>query len=118
MKALLTKFFRFSASHAAGEKIYGHNYVLGVTVDALTPAAERSFETAVESALIQRLESRDLGLHVDFLKGIEITDAGLLHAFWKVLEEKIKPARLRSLSLERDSRTRPVIARSVSDEAI
>ena len=111
MEALLTKFFRFSASHSVGDKIYGHNYSLGVTVQALSLEEEKRFELLVEDTLIRRLESRDLGLHVDFLKSTPIEDSALLDAFWKLLEEKIKPARLRSLSLDRDSRTKTSLTR-------
>ena len=101
MEVLLTKFFRFSASHAAGQKVYGHNYVLGVTVEPLSLEGEKGLEETVGTTLIDRLQSRDLGLHVDFLKGLEINDANLLRSFWKVLEGAVKPAKLRSLSLER-----------------
>ena len=31
-KALLTKHFYFSASHARGREIHGHNYTLSVTI--------------------------------------------------------------------------------------
>jgi 6-pyruvoyl-tetrahydropterin synthase len=112
MEALLTKLFHFSASHALGDKIYGHNYVLGVTVKALSLADEKKFQDGVQSSLIQSLESSDLGLDVDFLKGQEISDENLLRIFWKILEKALSPITLISLSLERDSRTKTCLGRS------
>ena len=69
----------------------------------------------IESSLIQKLHSRDLGEHVDFLKGVPLNDPALLKAFWAVLEPAVLPAVLRSLSLERDRRTRWTLAASESN---
>jgi hypothetical protein len=85
--------------------VVGHNYVLGVTTRALSEADERIFEEKIEASLIHKLQSRDLGLHVEFLKGIEINDENLLRAFWKILGPQIRPNPLLSLSLKRDDRT-------------
>lgn len=103
--ALLTKYFNFSASFSRGAKVYGHNYLLGVTTAALDELSETGLESRIHQALIQKLESRDLGMHVDFLKGVEISDANLLKAFWPVIESAIRPVGLKRLTLQRDERT-------------
>ncbi len=110
MDAVLTKLFRFSASHAHGTKVLGHNYALGVLVAPLGPEEETAFAEKVETSLIRRLDSRDLGQDVDFLRGVAIADEALLRAFWRVLEPAVAPVRLRGLWLERDSRTRTTLS--------
>ena len=105
MRFRFTKHFPFSASYESSGKIYGHNYILGVTVSAaLDRSAEEAFERDVRDVLVSRLESRDLGLHVDFLKGIAITDENLLRVFASILKNRL-PWPLESLTLERDRRT-------------
>lgn len=105
MTLTLTKYFSFSASHEKSGRVWGHNYVLGVTVDAPNEEAEADFVAVVERELVSRMASRDLNLHVDFLKGLPIADRTLLPAFWSVLEKAVAPARLRELTLARDQRT-------------
>lgn len=109
MKAFVTKFFHFSASHASGTRIFGKNYVLEITLDALPPAKEAEFEKKVFDGLIKRLESRDLGLHVDFLRGVESTDQNLLEAFWRVLKEAAPDLEFRSMTLQRDATTKTTL---------
>ncbi len=111
MTLLFTKQFPFSASYARGEKVLGRNFVLEAALEA--PAdeeAETRFVETVERELVSKIESRDLGIHVDFLKGTSIDDRSLLAAFWPIVERAAAPARLRSLSLERDSRTRTTLS--------
>jgi hypothetical protein len=105
MKATLTKFFHFSASFSKNNQVIGHNYVLGVTVDSLDEAAESDFTQKIEMALIKKIESRDLGLHVDFLKTVELNDVGILNAFLKEILKSGANAKIRSLSLSRDKKT-------------
>ena len=69
-------------------------------------------EEKVNGAVIQRVQSRDLGLHVDFLKGISISDQNLLEVFWKILEKEMKPLVLLKLTLARDERTQVTIERT------
>ncbi|MBI4432027.1 MAG: hypothetical protein HY592_00895 [Candidatus Omnitrophica bacterium] len=103
--ATLTKSFSFSASFARDGKIYGHNYTLEITIDHLSFPDETAMTERVEESLIKKLQSRDLGLHVDFLKGIEIDEKNLLARFWPIVEKAVSPARLYSATLRRDSRT-------------
>ncbi len=110
MTITFTRFFQFSASHTYQDKIVGHNYVLGVTTDTLDDPSEVQFDKKINEALISKLHSRDLGLHVDFLKGARITDDNLLKIFWGMIKKEIDPMPLRALSLERDSRSKVVMS--------
>ena len=101
----LAKRFPFSASFSRNNKIIGHNYCLVLTTPALDDAAENRLVEAVNNGLIRAVHSRDLSLHVDFLKNVEITDKTLLEHFWPVVEKAIAPVKLLSLALERDSKT-------------
>ena len=84
----------------------GHNYLLSVTTEVLSEDQEIELDKLIQKNLIQKIDSRDLGLHVDFLKGVEINDLNLLKAFWSFLEPIILPASLEALSLESDDRTK------------
>ncbi len=102
----LTKRFPFSASYASNGKVYGHNYVLEATFDYVDPAAEARIEKQIKDSLISKMESKDLGLHVDFLKGVTIREDLLLETFFRIAAAAIAPARILSLSLERDAKTK------------
>ena len=105
MTLTFTKYFYFSAAHERAGRVYGHNYVLGVTVEG-TGEEERLFPAEkIEREFIGKLESRDLGLDVDFLKGATLTEGGLLRRFWPILQRMAAPHCLRSLSLQSDRRT-------------
>ena len=75
----------------------------------LAPEEEERFVRTVESALIQKLESRDLSLDVDFLKGVSISDLNLLKVFWVRITERLAPIRLHAMTLARDKRTRTTL---------
>ena len=105
MDAELTKAFAFSASHRSGVRFIGANYILFLTLPALDEAAEKELDAVVQAELIAKLHTRDLSDGVDFLKGVEITDAGLLRAFRERLEKPLARHGLRRLALQRDART-------------
>ena len=84
---------------------------MGVTTDSLDDYSEIQFDKKINEALISKLHSRDLSLHVDFLKGAHITDDNLLKIFWGMIKKEIHPMPLHSLSLERDSRSKVVMSR-------
>ena len=111
MKALFTKYFPFSASFFRGEKVIGHNYVLGVTFPAQREDAELLLVEKIEASLVREMASRDLGTDVGFLKGIALDDRALLDAIWPRAERAIAPVPLESLSLERDRRTITTLSR-------
>ncbi|GEM_PF-1043193 len=105
MRLELTKHFPFSASYASGGKIYGHNYLLSVTLEIADERSESAIENRIDEELISKMHSKDLGLDVAFLKGVAITDAHLLTAFWPLIEKVVAPSTLVSLELRRDKRT-------------
>ena len=112
MVVTLTKTFQFSASFTDGDGVAGHNYTLRATFRAPDERVEEGLDEKVESSLIKKLHSKDLGEHVDFLKGVSLNDPNLLKTFWSVLEPAVRPAVLRSLSLERDRKTAWTLAAS------
>jgi 6-pyruvoyl-tetrahydropterin synthase len=116
MKFEFAKSFYFSASFSREGKVFGHNYALTVSMDC--PDEKRRFliENKIQESLIQKIHSRDLGLHVDFLKGVELTEENLLKIFWSLIEKNIHPVILRSLSLEKDSRTKLTLRRENGHE--
>lgn len=111
MRTLLAKKFPFSASFERGGRHFGHNYVLTVEAEPADGVGDEEITARVDRTLIHKMESRDLGLHVDFLKGLEISDANLLGAFWKILERELKPAVITRLGLQKDARTETTLSR-------
>ena len=111
MRASVTKSFEFSASYSlptpAGrsEKVLGHNYVLRATFQAEDASQEHGLDEKINQALIQKMHSRDFGLHVDFLKNVSPSDLSRLKVFWRIITEATRPTRLQSLCLERDRHT-------------
>ena len=105
MKIALTKYFRFSSSFSKNNKVFGYNYILGVTTDFIAEDEEVRLEQAITKNLIKKIDSRDLGADVDFLKGAHLNDESLLSIFWPIIKKQIHPVPLRSLSLQRDDRT-------------
>ena len=66
---------------------------------------EKVLSAAIEEAVIRKLHSRDLGLHVDFLKGVRLEGPEILKALWEVITGVAAPARLKALTLQQDART-------------
>ncbi len=110
MKAGLKKAFRFSCSYSRGAKTIGCNYILWLTLDALSVEDEIQFVARVEEKLISKVHNHDLSEDVDFLKQTPITDAHLLEAFYRILSTEIPETPIESLELERDGSTRTVYA--------
>lgn len=110
MKTSQIKKYCFSASFSRGERVIGHNYILGVMTDALDEGQENALDLTVQRALIEKIDSRDLGKDVDFLKNIKIDEMSLLKAFWKILKPEIHPILLRSLFLEKDGRSQMILS--------
>ena len=102
----LTKSYAFSASYSSGPRVIAHNYRLEASFDGLSEAGEPELDKKIQNDLIQKIHSRDLGQDVDFLRGRPLSDTSLLGAFWPLLTQIAHPARLASLSLQRDTGTR------------
>ncbi len=101
MHFLLTKSFSFSASHTQDSRIFGHNYILSVTIRSSDESAEAMLQEAVEKNVLAKVHSRDLGHN--------ITQAGLLKSFLEQLAPKLPSMEITSLVLERDARTRTTL---------
>ncbi len=106
MRSVFTKVFDFSASYESGGKILASNYRLAVTTRFLDEGGEARFEKKILESLIQKIHSRDLSLHVDFLKGEALTESRLIEIFWKRIEQAIAPEPLLELSLQRDNQNK------------
>ena len=105
MSATVTKTFEFSASHAEGDKVVGHNYILKCVYLAADASAEEGLTEKIQRDVIQKLHSRDLGQSVDFLKNVPLNDLAILRTLWRVITEATRPAQLHSLCLIRDRQT-------------
>ena len=105
MDVELTKAFSFSSSYTIGSRSIGRNFVLRLTVRALSEDEERALESLVEQELVSHLHTRDLSQNVDFLKNVEKTDQALLRAFWERLSRPLAPYGPKRLALERDAHT-------------
>ena len=105
MKMHLTKKFCFSASHNSGSRVIGHNYILSITAEGIDENLDVLIEQKVKEAVVSKLDSRDLGVDVEFLKGAPITDAHLMKSLWTVIQTAIQPVPLCALTLEKDRAT-------------
>ena len=84
---------------------HGHNYVLEVSVAG--DIDERTgyvvdlgtVKSIVQEAVIDHVDHRNLNLEVEFMRGIIPTTENLVVACWRILEPKLRPARLRRLRL-------------------
>ena len=117
----LTRLYHFSAAHRlanpalSGEenaRIYGqcfrqhgHNYGLEVTVaGALHPATGMSVDlgvvdTAVKTAVLDRVDHYDLSATVPELTGVITTGENLARVFYQWLEDALPPGVLRRVTL-------------------
>ena len=84
---------------------HGHNYVLEVSVAG--DIDERTgyvvdlgvVKDIVQKTVIDHLDHRNLNLEVEFMRGIIPTTENLVVACWRMLEPRLRPARLRRLRL-------------------
>ena len=117
----LTRLYHFSAAHRLANpalsdeenaRIYGqcfrqhgHNYGLEVTVaGALHPATGMSVDlgvvdTAVKTAVLDRVDHYDLSATVPELTGVITTGENLARAFYHWLEDALPPGVLRRVTL-------------------
>lgn len=117
----LTRLYHFSAAHRLAnpalsdeenDRIYGqcfrqhgHNYGLEVTVaGALHPATGMSVDlgvvdTAVKTAVLDRVDHYDLSATVPELTGVITTGENLARVFYQWLEDALPPGVLRRVTL-------------------
>ena len=120
-RALLTRAYHFSAGHrlesaafdaednarvyGACYRQHGHNYVVEVTV-AGTPDPATGMavdlgvvDAAVESAVLSRVDHRDLSSTVPGLEGTITTGEELARVFWQWLAPALPPGTLRRVAV-------------------
>jgi 6-pyruvoyltetrahydropterin/6-carboxytetrahydropterin synthase len=84
---------------------HGHNYVLEVSVtgsidDRTSYVMDLgALKRLVEEEVVGKMDHRNLNLEVDFMRGVNPTTENIVVACWRVLEPKIRPARLTRLRL-------------------
>ena len=84
---------------------HGHNYMLDVSVAG--PIDTRTgyvmdlaaLKRAVQEAVIEKVDHRNFNLEVDFMRGVIPTAENIVVGCWRVLEPRVKPARLVRLVL-------------------
>ena len=84
---------------------HGHNYVLEVSVTG--PIDGRTgyvidlgaLKRLVQDAVIDKVDHRNMNVEVDFMRDLIPTTENIVVAFWRVLEPRVRPARLTRLKL-------------------
>ena len=84
---------------------HGHNYTLDVSVEG--PVEERTgyvvdlgkLKALVEHEVVDVVDHRNFNLDVDFMESVIPTSENIIVAFWRLLADRVKPARLARLVL-------------------
>jgi 6-pyruvoyltetrahydropterin/6-carboxytetrahydropterin synthase len=84
---------------------HGHNYTLDVSVEGETdPKTGYVFDLAKLKEVVQKeitsvVDHRNFNLDVPFMKDIIPTSENIVTAFWKILQPRVAPGRLKRLVL-------------------
>ncbi len=84
---------------------HGHNYTLDVSVEGdIDERTGYVFDLAalkllVEREVVDKVDHRNFNLDVDFMKSVIPTSENIVVAFWGLLVDRVKPARLARLVL-------------------
>lgn len=84
---------------------HGHNYILDVSVEG--GIDERTgyvldlsaLKQLVERQIVDKVDHRNFNLDVDFMRGVIPTSENIIIAFWRLLVDRVGPARLTRLVL-------------------
>lgn len=84
---------------------HGHNYTLDVSVEG--DVDERTgyvfdlgrLKQIVEREVVEKVDHRNFNLDVDFMAGTIPTSENIVVAFWRLLVDRVAPARLTRLVL-------------------
>ncbi|MEX1185787.1 MAG: 6-carboxytetrahydropterin synthase [Gemmatimonadaceae bacterium] len=84
---------------------HGHNYILDVSVEG--DIDERTgyvldlsaLKQLVERQIVDKVDHRNFNLDVDFMRGVIPTSENIIIAFWRLLVDRVSPARLTRLVL-------------------
>ncbi|CAN5626743.1 6-carboxytetrahydropterin synthase [soil metagenome] len=84
---------------------HGHNYTLDVSVEGDIDGRTgyvmdlAALKAVVEREVVDKVDHRNFNLDVDFMQSIIPTSENIIVAFWNLLVERVKPARLSRLVL-------------------
>jgi len=84
---------------------HGHNYILDVSVEGdIDDRTGYVFDLGalkqiVEREIVDKVDHRNFNLDVDFMESIIPTSENIIVAFWRLLNDRVKPARLARLVL-------------------
>jgi len=84
---------------------HGHNYILDVSVEGdIDDRTGYVFDLAalkqiVEREIVDKVDHRNFNLDVDFMESVIPTSENIIVAFWRLLNDRVKPARLARLVL-------------------
>lgn len=84
---------------------HGHNYILDVSVEGdIDERTGYVFDLAalkllVEREVVDKVDHRNFNLDVDFMKSVIPTSENIVVAFWGLLVDRVRPARLVRLVL-------------------
>jgi 6-pyruvoyltetrahydropterin/6-carboxytetrahydropterin synthase len=84
---------------------HGHNYILDVSVAGPIEARTgyvmdlAALKRVVQEGVIDKVDHRNFNLEVDFMRGVIPTAENIVVGCWRVLEQRVAPARLVRLVL-------------------
>ena len=84
---------------------HGHNYILDVSVEGdIDDRTGYVFDLGalkqiVEREIVDKVDHRNFNLDVDFMESVIPTSENIIVAFWGLLNDRVKPARLARLVL-------------------
>jgi len=84
---------------------HGHNYILDVSVEGdIDDRTGYVFDLGalkqiVEREIVDKVDHRNFNLDVDFMESVIPTSENIVVAFWRLLNDRVKPARLARLVL-------------------
>jgi len=84
---------------------HGHNYTLNISVEGETdPRTGYVFDLAklkavAEAEILRLVDHKNFNLDVPFMQGVIPTSENIVVAFWKILQPRVAPAKLKRLVL-------------------
>ena len=84
---------------------HGHNYTLDISVEGETdPRTGYVFDLAklkavAEAEILRLVDHKNFNLDVPFMQGVIPTSENIVVAFWKILQPRVAPAKLKRLVL-------------------
>ena len=82
---------------------------MGITCQWVPESREKELNDVIRREILSKVENRDLGESVDFLRKAALDEASLLEAFWKQLSGPLSDFGVKCLTLKRDSESSTTI---------